>query len=83
MHTALIFKEQAKVKESGLREQGLDQPHYSIQHIEAYGLLCYKDNLQDLHSAIIETEDKQYCNGTMNIYFIRDRLENKRQSEVP
>jgi hypothetical protein len=31
MHTALILKEQAKVK--GLREKGLAQPHYSIQHI--------------------------------------------------
>jgi hypothetical protein len=28
MHTALIFKEQAKVKEPGLREKGLAQPHY-------------------------------------------------------
>jgi hypothetical protein len=37
MHTALIFKEQAKVK--GLREEGLAQPHYSIQHIEGYDLL--------------------------------------------
>jgi hypothetical protein len=34
MHTALIFKEQAKVKEPGLREKGLAQHHYSIQHIE-------------------------------------------------
>jgi hypothetical protein len=42
MHTALIFKEQAKVKEPGLREKGLAQPHYSIQHIEGYDLLCYK-----------------------------------------
>jgi hypothetical protein len=37
MYTALIFKEQAKVK--GLREKGLAQPHYSIQHIERYDLL--------------------------------------------
>jgi hypothetical protein len=28
IHTALIFKEQAKVKQPGLRENGLDQPHY-------------------------------------------------------
>jgi hypothetical protein len=27
IHTALIFKEQAKVKEIGLREKGLAQPH--------------------------------------------------------
>jgi hypothetical protein len=38
MQTALIFKEQAKVK--GLREKGLAQPHYSTQHIEEYNLLC-------------------------------------------
>jgi hypothetical protein len=48
MHTALIFKEQAKVK--GLREKALAQPHFSIKHIEGYGLLCYKENKQDLHS---------------------------------
>jgi hypothetical protein len=34
MHTALIFKEQAKVKEPGLREKDLSQPHYSMLHIE-------------------------------------------------
>jgi hypothetical protein len=33
MHTILIFKEQTKVKEPGLREKGIAQPHYSIQHI--------------------------------------------------
>jgi hypothetical protein len=42
MNTALIFKEQAKVMETGLREKGLAQPHYSIKHIEAYDLLCFK-----------------------------------------
>jgi hypothetical protein len=56
MHTALIFKEQAKVKQPGLREKGLDQPHYSIQHIEGYDLLFYKDNKQDLHSSMIDTK---------------------------
>jgi hypothetical protein len=45
MHTALIFKEQAKVKEPRLREKGLAQPHYSIQHIEGYDLLCYKEKI--------------------------------------
>jgi hypothetical protein len=45
IHTALIFKEQAKVKEPGLREKGLAQPHYSIQHIEGYDLLCYKEKI--------------------------------------
>jgi hypothetical protein len=39
MHTALIFKEQAKVKQPGLRENVLAQPHYLIQHIEGYDLL--------------------------------------------
>jgi hypothetical protein len=61
MHTALIFKEQAvgKVKESGLRENGLAQPHYSIQHIEGYDILCYKDNTQDLHSSINEINNRE------------------------
>jgi hypothetical protein len=45
MHTVLVFKEQAKVKEPGLREKGLAQPHYSIQHIEGYDLLCYKEKM--------------------------------------
>jgi hypothetical protein len=45
MHTALIFKEQAKVKELGLREKSLAQPHYSIQHIEGYDPLCYKEKI--------------------------------------
>jgi hypothetical protein len=49
----LIFKEQAKVKKPGLRENGLAQPHYSIQHIGGYDLLCYK---KDLHSSIVETK---------------------------
>jgi hypothetical protein len=83
MHTALIFKQQAKVKESRLTEKGLAQPHYSIQHIEGYAHLCYKDIMQDLHSSIIETENKEYCPGTMNMYYIRDRLEQKRLSGIP
>jgi hypothetical protein len=59
MHTALIFKEQAKVKEPGLQANGLAQHHYSIQHIEGYDLLCYKEYKQDLHSSIIETNNKE------------------------
>jgi hypothetical protein len=55
MYTALIFKKQTKVKDTGLREKGLDRPHYSIQHIEGYDLLCYKENKQNIHSSIIET----------------------------
>jgi hypothetical protein len=72
MHTALIFKAQAKVKELEFREKGLAQPHYSIQHIEGYDLLCYKEYKQDLHSSIIEIINKKCPPGTMNIYFIRD-----------
>jgi hypothetical protein len=83
MYTALIFNEQANVKNVGLIEKGLAQPHYSIKHIEGYDLLCYKGNQQDLHSSIIETNNNEYCPGTMNIYFIRDRLEQKRLSGIP
>jgi hypothetical protein len=43
INTALIFKEQAKVMEPELREKVLDQPHYSVQHIEGYDLFCQKD----------------------------------------
>jgi hypothetical protein len=45
MHADLIFKEQAKVKELGLREKGLAQPHYALQNIEGYDLLCYKEKI--------------------------------------
>jgi hypothetical protein len=34
IQNASIFKEQAKVKNTGLREKNLTQPHYSIQNIE-------------------------------------------------
>jgi hypothetical protein len=57
MHMDLIFKEQAKFKDTGLREKGLAQPYYSIKYIEGYGLLCYKDNKQDLLSSIIEKKN--------------------------
>jgi hypothetical protein len=51
IQTALIFKEQitSKFKSKGLREKGLAQHCYSIQLIEGYDLLCYKDNIQGLH----------------------------------
>jgi hypothetical protein len=58
MHTALIFKEKTKVKNVGLREKGLSQPHYSIQHIEGYDFFCYKVNNHDLNSSIIEKTAK-------------------------
>jgi hypothetical protein len=48
MFTALIFKEQAKIK--GQTEKGLAQSHYSIQHIEGYDLFSYKGSKQNLHS---------------------------------
>jgi hypothetical protein len=54
MHTVLIFKEQAKVK--GLREKGLAQPHYSIQHIEGYDLLCYKEKIY-IPQSLTQTKD--------------------------
>jgi hypothetical protein len=44
MNTALIFKEQEKVKELGLREKGLAQSHSSILLIEGYDFLSYKDS---------------------------------------
>jgi hypothetical protein len=34
IHNSLIFKEQAKFKESGLKGKDLSQPHYSIKQIE-------------------------------------------------
>jgi hypothetical protein len=83
IHTALIFKEQRKVKDTGSRENGIAQPHYSIQRIDGYDILCYKVNKQDLHSSIIEADDEEYCPVTMNINFIRNRQEQKRLSGIP
>jgi hypothetical protein len=45
MHNALIFKKQEKFNKPGLREKGLAQPHYSIQHIEGYDLLFYIEKI--------------------------------------
>jgi hypothetical protein len=56
IHTALIFKEQVKIKNEGLREVGLAQPHYSIQHIEGYDLLCYKEKIYIPQSLRQETK---------------------------
>jgi hypothetical protein len=63
MHTSLILKEQTRV--NGLREaeKGLSQPHYCMQHIEGYDLLCYKDK-------VYIPQLLKYCPGIMNIYFI-------------
>jgi hypothetical protein len=80
MPTALIFKQQAKAKKQTLREKGLAQPHYSIQHIEGYDLICYKHYRKDLNHL---DNSKEYCPGTMNIYFIWDRQEQKRLSGIP
>jgi Integrase zinc binding domain len=33
------------MKVQGLKENGLSQPHYSMQHIEGYHLLCFKDKI--------------------------------------
>jgi hypothetical protein len=59
MHTSLMFKERAEVKDVGLREKGLAQPHYSIQHIEGYVMNGWKEKKKDLHSLIIETNSKE------------------------
>jgi hypothetical protein len=62
VYIALIFKEQAKVKEPGFREKRLTQPQSSIKLIDGYDLLCYERNKQDLHSSIIEENNiKDYC----------------------
>jgi hypothetical protein len=82
VHIVLIFKEQPKVKKTGLREKSLTQPHYSIHHVEGYDLLCYKVS-RNLHSSIIETSTTEYCPGAMTIYFIRDRQEQERLSGIP
>jgi hypothetical protein len=83
LYTALIFKEQAKVKNLGLQGKNLAKNHNSIQQTELYDLLYYKDTKQDLHSSIIETRNKDYCPDTVSIYFTRDKQEQKRLSRIP
>jgi hypothetical protein len=39
MHTAMIFKDQAKVKQAEFKEKILAQPHFSMKLIEGYYLL--------------------------------------------
>jgi hypothetical protein len=45
MHASLFFKEEEQEKVKGLREKCLAQPHHSIQNIEGYDLLCYKEKI--------------------------------------
>jgi hypothetical protein len=82
MPTALIFIEQSTDKYKEIKKKVLAQFHYSIQLIEEYDLLSYKDKKHDLHSSITMTSNKEYCPGTMNIYCIWDRQEQKRLSEM-
>jgi hypothetical protein len=56
IHNALIFKERAKVKEPGFIEKGLAQPHYSIQHIEGYDLLFYKEKIY-IPQSLVQTAE--------------------------
>jgi hypothetical protein len=54
LHKALIYHEQLKGK--GLREKAADKPHSSLQNIEGYDLLCFKDKIyisQPLRQRII------------------------------
>jgi hypothetical protein len=41
----LDLQRTSKGKETGLREKGLAQPHYSIQNIEGFALLCDKEKV--------------------------------------
>jgi hypothetical protein len=48
-----------KIKKPGLIEKGLAQPHYSIQHIEGYDLLFYKD-IRQVTSSGTDKKRKDY-----------------------
>jgi hypothetical protein len=45
IHSTLIFNEKSNVKETRFRQKNLAQPHCSIQHIEVYDIICYKDKI--------------------------------------
>jgi hypothetical protein len=57
--------------------------HYSIQNTERFEILCYKFNKQQLHSLIIKIENKNTVPVLFFIYFIQDRQEQKRLSDIP
>jgi Ulp1 family protease len=76
MHTALIFKEQVKVKETRMKRKGLSPT--SLLNTTYWRVWSSLLQTKDLHSSIIVKINKEYCPGTMNIYFIRSRLEQKK-----
>jgi hypothetical protein len=65
MHTALIFIEQTRV--NGLREKGLTQPQFSMQHIEGYDLLCDKDKIYIPHSLREKVSYFRNCKSLLQI----------------
>jgi hypothetical protein len=73
MHTALIFKELAKVKEPGLREKGLAQPLNQYNILKDMIFFVTKETNKIYIHQSLRQRVKEYCPGTMNIYFIRDR----------
>jgi hypothetical protein len=78
MHTALIFKSQAKIKEQGLGEKGYSNliTQYNIFN----DMICF---VTKKRSTFLNHLYKEYCPGTMKIYFIRYRQEQKRLSGRP
>jgi Aspartyl protease len=76
MYTALIFSEQLKVP--GLRDMGLSQPYYSMQHIEGYDLVCYKDKIY-----IPQSLRQKVLSWYHDTYFIQDKLELRKLSGIP
>jgi hypothetical protein len=79
MHTALIFREQTKVKKSGLRQRALSNliTQYNIFKGMIFFVTMHSNKIYIPQSLRIDKED---CPGTMNIYFIQDGKEQKRLS---
>jgi hypothetical protein len=69
------------MKTKGLTLTSLLNSRYNILKDMTYFVTNF--NKQDLHSSIIETDDKEYCHGTMNIYFMQEIQEHKRISGIP
>jgi hypothetical protein len=80
VHTAFLFKEQAIVKDKGLRRKCLAQPHNSTQNIEEYDVFASNKTNKIYIPQSLRQSNKEYCPSSMNIYFIWDRLELKRLS---
>jgi hypothetical protein len=77
----LDLQRTSKIQRSRIKRKGVSST--SLLNTSYWRVWSNLLQRKDLHSSIIETDNKEYCPGTMNIYFIWYRLELKRLSRKP